>query len=604
MKKSIVYSLMTLLTGSCFLVACSDWDDHFDATGVVTEKIEIYNGDVVDYMQKTADLSQISALLEEQKMFEDMNKDKDYTLIVCENGFFDETVIQDKAMFAKNCVSDMSVSPDKLVPGYGIATRANKNVWVYAGENGIKIDDYEIVKTIKTQNGYIYYVAGTITVRLSVYEYLQSLGDDYSRIKELVAAYEEEYFDRANSTPDGYDEQGNIKYSDSVIIMRNTLMDRYTEEGVETWNMKDEAYATTLFVPNNELIDRAINNAAACIPVWLNRQPTAADTAKFEKWIVRACFVDRQLTDADVISGAPDFACVGGNQKKIDVVKDQITYPAIDPAYWRPSVQTVDIANKVNLSNGVAYHCTNLKIPNHEVIYRVKSVFYQYWDVMTPQQQEEYFKWENWTLPAIVEEAQSSFQLSTELPTMVYDVLTAIPTEEAHRDSLMCSVTYDGLIYNTETGQLAECNLPAGEYYLRMGFKHSLTYSLSIYFNDSLLMKDICMYATGSNFHFDRGAASDIPHYGEGTIAYGEGFNPDDWMELDPKAIAYDTDGYTVGIVNLKQNGNFKIKVESFDESYLYTPADTTNWAATRNKNNVTQLMMYHWCLRPTLKNY
>lgn len=604
MKKSIVYSLMTLLTGSCFFTACSDWDDHFDATGVVTEKIEIYNGDVVDYMQKTADLSQISAILKEQKMFEDMNTDMDYTLIVCDNNHFDETIIQDKAMFAKNCVSDMSISPDKLVPGYGIATRANKNIWVNAGENGTKIDDYEIIKTIKTENGYIYYVAGTITVRLSVYEYLQSLGDDYSRIKELVASYEEEYFDRANSTPDGYDEQGNIKYSDSVIIMRNTLMDRYTEEGVETWNMKDEAYATTLFVPNNELVDRAINNAADCIPVWLNRQPTAADTAKFEKWIVRACFVDRQLTDADVIPGAPDFACVGGNQKKIDVVKDQITYPSIDPAYWRPSVQTVDIANKVNLSNGVAYHCTNLKIPNHEVIYRVKSVFYQYWDVMTPEEQEEYFKWENWTYPDIVENAQGEFQLSQSLPTMYYHVLTAIPTEEAHRDSLMCSVTYDGLIYNTETGQLAECNLPAGEYYLRMGFKHSLTYSLSIYFNDSLLMKDICMYATGSNFHFDRGAASEVPHYGEGAIAYGEGFNPDEWMELNPKAIAYDTDGYTVGIVNLKQNGNFKIKVESFDESYLYTPADTTNWGAARNNKNVTQLMMYHWCLRPTLKNY
>lgn len=604
MKRFVRYSMLTLLTGAMLTASCTGWDEHFNVVDTNSDHIEIYAGDVASYVKNASDLTKIASVFDSQAMFDDMYTDRGYTLIVCGDNDFDAAIVGDGVMFAKNCISDMSISPDKLVPGYGIATRSNKNVWVYAGSDAVKIDDYEVVKTVKADNGYIYYVAGTIAVRPSVYEYLQSLGDDYSRFKELVAKYEEVYFDAESSIPDGYDEQGNVVYSDSVIIMRNTLMDRYTEDGLEIWNMKDEAYASTMFVPNNQLVDRAISNAAACIPVWLNRQPTAADTAKFEKWIVRACFVDRRLPEAEVMAGAPDFACVGGHLKKIDVVRDQVTYPSIEPAYWRPSVQTVDVANKVNLSNGVAYHCNNLKIPNHEVIYRVKSVFYQYWDVMTPAQKEEYFKWDNWTLPQIVQNAQSEFQLSQSLPTMYYHVLTAIPTEEAWRDSLMCSVTYDGLQYNTETGQLSECNLPAGEYYLRMGFKHSLTYSLSIYFNDSLLVKDMCMYATGSNFHFDRGAASEVPHYGEGAIAYPEGFNPDEWIELDPKAIAYDTDGYTVGVVNLKQGGNFKIKVESYDQSYLYEPADSTNWALERNKNNVSQLMMYHWCLRPTIKNY
>lgn len=69
-------------------------------------------------------------------------------------------------------------------------------------------------------------------------------------------------------------------------------------------------------------------------------------------------------------------------------------------------------------------------------------------------------------------------------------------------------------------------------------------------------------------------------------------------LELDPKSVAYDTDGYQVAVVNLPTDGNFRIKIESSDEAMFYT---TTNG---RTKNNVSQLMMYHWCLRPTKNNY
>jgi hypothetical protein len=286
----------------------------------------------------------------------------------------------------------------------------------------------------------------------------------------------------------------------------------------------------------------------------------------------------------------------------VDKQADQTYYSNtnVDAAYWRPSVQTVNTNNKVTLSNGVAYYCTNLKIPTHVIIYRIKSKFYQLWRALdnTPELQAQYFRWNHWTSVMVIDECQGSFTLSKTLPTMYYNELTAIPDDEAMADSLPCSVEYDGLQYIEADNSVRECNLPAGEYYLRMGFKHSLQYSLSIWFNDSLLVKDMVMYAQGSNFHFDRGAAAPVPHYGENGIAYPEGFDPDYWMEQDEKAIAYDTDGYTVGIIRLAHSGNFRIKVESSDMSSIFDPT------ATRNKNNVKQLMMYHWCLRPTKNNY
>lgn len=86
--------------------------------------------------------------------------------------------------------------------------------------------------------------------------------------------------------------------------------------------------------------------------------------------------------------------------------------------------------------------------------------------------------------------------------------------------------------------------------------------------------------------------------FGSSSIGYPEGFDAQAWFELDPKSVAYDTDGYQVAVVNLPTDGNFRIKIESSDEAMFYT---TTNG---RTKNNVSQLMMYHWCLRPTKNNY
>lgn len=365
------------------------------------------------------------------------------------------------------------------------------------------------------------------------------------------------------------------------------------------------------------------------------------------------------------MTGAPDFYAVGGYVRTIDESQDLEEYNLSDSAYWRPSVQLVDPTRTDTLSNGLVYYLSDFKIPNHVVIYRVKARFYEIWAAMSDAQKAQYFRWTNWTDPLICNDAQSSFTLSETLPTMYYHVLTAVPTQEAIQaatavdslnksrtllssaeitldslrtitspdsltvaaidsltrsiDSLtliipqqesfaagvkesdyLCSVEYDGLLYNSSDKNfgLVECNLPAGEYNLRMGFKHSLTYSLSIYFNDRLLVKDMSMAAQGSNFHFDRGGASEMTFFGPLSITYPEGFDAQAWFELDPKSIAYDTDGYQVAVVNIPTDGNFRIRVESSDVASIITT--TTD----RSKNNLAQLMMYHWCLRPTVNNY
>jgi hypothetical protein len=608
------------------MAGCSDWDDHYDEVSpTTTAAVEVYDGDVAGYLASQSELSTLYGAFQSAGLTAGLTGSKTCTAVVTSNGNVAGSV---SAAAAKNLVSDVAFNPSSLIDGNGIYMLSGKNLWITQQAGNYYLNEQKVSKIVKANNGYVYYVDGYISVEPSVYEYIQSLGNDYSIFKALIAEFEEEYFDASASTPAGVDEMGNTYYSDSVISVRNTLMDRYTSEGLPTWNMRSEAYQSTVFIPNNDLVKKAYYNALDSIPAWLNRAPTAQDSLKFRKWIVESCFVDDRLAAADVAPTAQgQFECVGGNVREKDDATDTEKFTAIDAAQWKPSVQTVDAYNGINLSNGVAYHLTDYKIPNHIVIYRVKSKFYITWAALNAKQQGYgtsgpteggYFRWTNFADPLIVNEAQGSFELSATLPTMYYNVLTAVPDPVALADTLPVSVEYDGILYNTDDRNfgLAEVSLPAGEYYLRMGFKHSLRYSISIYFGDAdeelgeknLLVEDMSLIATGSNFHFDRGGAMEgLDFYGSEGIGYPEYFDWRWWYDQDPvqyqKASAYDTDGYQVAIVTLKKPGNFKIKIESNDMARLYKGVYGTD-VSNRSKGNVQQLMMYHWCLRPTTNNY
>ncbi len=591
-------SLLCLAVGAT-TASCSDWDDHYDEAAVTASEAEVYDGDIVSYINSNGQLSTIAGIFRQAGALDVSSPDKEYTFVVSENSILDGEIIADPVSFANNCISDIAVSPSELRDGFGINNRAGKTLWIYGQGKGLTIDGASIEKTVKTRNGYVYIIEGVLPVRPSVYEYLKQLGDDYSLFKGLVAKYEQRVFDREHSAATGVNQAGEVVY-DTVWVTRNTLMDRYTSGGVEQWNMRDENYVTTMFIPNNELVERAVRSALDSIPSWLNRQATEADREKFEEWIVRACFSDKRLETSQVSAGAADFTTVGGHKMVVDQVADLTTYKAAEDTWWRPSVQTVDTNNRVNLSNGYAYYCTNLKIPNHVVIYRVKTRFYQIWDAANIRNDEsmmqEYFDWTNLGLFATSISTLTSYDALYKYgwPIIDYNLLSACPTDDAIDDSLTVAVEYKGLVYDAKNDLALPVNLPAGEYYLRMGFERSTTYRISIYFNG-----DFVWEGRADVMNADR-IANDIPTYGIMAPGYPEGFDPDDWREYDANVAAYDTDGYTVGIVNMKRSGNFRIRVESSDMAYRSVIRST----AAGDSGNKFQLFMYHWCLRPTHNNY
>lgn len=620
--------------------SCSEWDDHYDEANIAsTSNVIVYDGTISDFIKSAqgtileytatqsdpvggsnygkSDISKMATLFVNTGIANSLDANQSYTLIACENEGYDENNITDAAAYTKYCTADMALAPSVLKDGFGIQTRLGKQIWINGDGDNQTLDGSKIKVVVKANNGYVYVIDKMLSIHPSVYEYLLSLGDEYSTFKNMVTKYDYEWFDKENSTIIGIAQDGSTLY-DSVKVIRNTLMDRYYADGQPMWNMRDEQYNSTLFIPTNDQVSAAIEDACAKVSKWFNgREATEEEKAKFEEWIVKACFVDKKLDTEQVGELGELFECVGGCREIVDVAADKTTYESIDAAYWHPGVQRANTSDAVQLSNGVAYHLNKFKIPNHVIISRVKARHYIIWDALGAELQGKYYKWNGLTEPKIVNDAQGSFYNNTttmgDWPDINYHVITAIPTEEAVEDSAICSVEYTGLV-SDDNETYYECNLPAGEYNLRMGFVHSLKYSLSVYFQDEIDiedgkyqvgMKDVAMSATASNFHFDRGGASDIPNYGDTyNIGYPDGYDPASWLEINENAYLYDTDGWQVNTVTMKKEGTFKIRVESKNMSRIWGEYIKANPNYTRDKNNKNQLMMYHWCLRPTPNNY
>lgn len=603
MKKYSFKFITALIAPILILSACNNtWEDHYATQSLSSnDQIQVFKGKVEEYLRSTPEFSTQHKLFVQAGIYDKMLPRQEYTILLYPDNIMANSVYASDSTYAAYCISDFALAPAQMTEGLGIHTWYGKNIWIRMHNGQPLINDCPIAEVIRTQDAYIYRIdEKLIPVNLSVYEVINNLDEaQYSKFKALIRLFEQTYFDPDKCTPAGTNEQGNTIYADSVKgwTTRNVLMDRYTVEGQDFWNMRNETYNSTVFIPSNAVLEAAIDTALARIPLWLRRNATAADRSKFEKWLVQACFVDRSL-EAEEVRGKEDIDCVGGYLKDS---LENTRFRQSDNVMWRPTVQIVRTDDVISASNGKLYFVDWMKIPNNVIIYRLKSRFYELWNNMNQEQRNHYFRWDHWIDPMVLNDAQGSFQLSETLPTMYYHVLTAIPDKDARRDSLVCSLTFDGVLFNQNNPrnqQIQECFIPAGEYYLRMGFKHSLLYSLSIQFCDTLLVKDMVMYAQGSNFHFDRGSVSVVDNYGESSIGYPEGYNWHDWSSLSDKAQAYDTDGYPVAIVNMKQDGNFTITISSSDMSYLYT------YGADRNTHNVSQLMMYHWCLRPTKNNY
>ena len=569
MKK--IYSILITSLTLLFSFSCSDkWDDHYSKGEVVvnSNEVTVVDSKAKDYIKSDSDLSFVSGLFEEQGIFAKMDsKDQLFTVLVYPNGPMADATIDDPEFFAATCVCDLAITPTKLSDGLSIQMWNGKYLSVSVEKstsgNNIYIADSRISRIVQTNDGYLYIMESPIYAPKSLYEYLSGLGENYSLFKQLVASYEEKVFDRDNSIPKGVDATGNTVY-DSVFVTQNMLMDRYNSGGSETWNMRSEYYSSTVLIPSNSLITNALENAYSYIRNALNRDPTASDSTKFKEWIIKSSFYDYVLTPGE-LEGETDLYSVAGYQKDAT--------SSTSGVQWKPAVQRVNSSSPVELSNGIAYYETSLKIPNNVVVYRIKNRFY-IWENCNEAEKAEYFKWTNLENVDIYDNGQ--FGPIGPWPAVYYKCLRASPTEEATANKLPVSVEYTGISLNDD-GTVSVVKVPPGEYYLRMGFRsNKYPWRLDIYFNDELVAEEV-----NPNIHYDRSGAG-----------YPEGYNYKDWYSTDKKSGNYDRDGADIAIVTVTGTEPQPINLKMVSNNM------------TEGSGSAYRMIIYCWTLRPTDNNY
>ena len=560
---------------SLTMAGCSDtWDEHYtpDGSTVNNNDVEIVDASLTQYLSEESSIASMYQLLEETGLIEQMNqREQLYTVLAVEGDTrVEETQTgedeadSDKLYTAQSHVSDVAISPSNIKDGQRILMWNGKYLSISktedaSGESIIKFNNATVTKTVKTNNGYVYYIDQLVEAPRSMYEMIEKLGDDYSIFREMVMARNVRTFDEFNSTIIGVDNTGNNVY-DSVFV---TKLPYFENEG---FDITSENLTATMLIPSNEVINAAMEEARQKLADWdLEREDSV-----LQNWILQTMFYDKTYTKADI----EGFASSEDTQDMRSVFGTQ----------WRTTVQEIDLDNPVAMSNGTAYYVTKLKIPTNVLIFRLKD-YYRYYEYLTDSEKNTYFQTVNLSYDQIRKSGnmsglgwpQGGFPLITN-----YYVLSFALTDENVKSY---ELTFTPFKYEEDasspSGHVTSAyNVPPGEYDLCLGFeqaKNGQLGAIDVYFNGELVKTISESETKGSKYHYDRS--------GQG---YPEGFDVDQASkDGNSSAGKYDRDGTKIGTVTIEG-----------------TEAKPITLRFVGSGNALTNLWLYHWCLKPTKNCY
>lgn len=541
-RLTYILGLITL-----FFVGCNEkWDNHYDEN----ESSINANTTILEYLKSNSDYDKFVAALEETGVAEELTRDQNLTVWAVNNDAMDQ--LKDlEALFTDTFImqyhiNNLSLGYAKLSDGLRMRSVNGKYIAVTMDDTNTYVADATVIKTDQfCKNGVVHEIDHLMEPVISIYEYLQALGDDYSTIVDTIFNANDTVFDVVNSTPIGVDLSGNTIY-DSVFVIENALLSQV--------DFRSEFSQITMFLPNNDVIDDCL--------VALNEQlvslgtPEAFDTTYAFQWIKGALFYEGVMREIDP------------NTDLVSPIRFNPTNAIDKEIVWRTSVQQVDNSSKP-MSNGIIYDVTKMKIPNNIVIDRIKSLVH-YYEFTDSVSRPDLINFINVAEPV----ASNAYPKTTDSydftkyggPKGQYKILYmrgASPT-----DDLPLAVEFSPLKIETlpeNTISASEMLIPAGEYKFYMGFWSKNHPYVNFYFNGELVGQEI-------------------------NVDPSNPWNYDRVTETEPGIPKYNGLGGLINIVNVEGEGlqRVKIKVE-FNRL---------------GKGSYEELKMFHWALKPTENNY
>nr|WP_320059003.1 fasciclin domain-containing protein [uncultured Bacteroides sp.] len=552
---NILRKIFSAIILSGCLVACTDsWDSHFSQQEEVIDnsEISVAQTTATDYLKSEKSLSSMYALFEEAGVVKTMDeRDQVYTILVADNEAIaadTSTPTDDKDYLAKSHVSDVSLSPANLTDGQRVLMWNGKylNVSKIKDENGhiiIAFNGTKVKKIVKVNNGFIYILKSYVSSPKSMYEMIEDLGSDYSMFREMIMSRNKKVFDKNASMPIGVDNTGSTVY-DSVFVVTNPYF------VAKKFDLMSESLMATMLIPSNEVITEALNAAKQSLKEW---NMTRADSV-LENWIFQAVFFNQKYTKLD-------FA------NNIDIT-------SVFDKQWRTTIQQVDVEHPVQMSNGVAYHITWMKIPTNVLIYRLKDYF-KWYEYLSADDKASYFASEN----LVFEKCETKVTAWSGWPAGGFpEIENRVLRYKLENTAVQeYTLNFTPLKYKANGAgsyTAAPYMIPPGEYDLCLGFEQKLGHDVEISFDKDYVSTITASQLTSTTFHYDRG--------GQG---YPEGYDLS--KATNSKKSNYDRDGGKIGEVTISGTQARSILI-------------------TLKGKKVTngKTCFHHWCLRPTKNCY
>lgn len=534
--------------------SCSDtWDEHYlnDESKVNNNSITIVNESLTNYLSHESSLSSMHQLFTETGMIEELQKKEQmYTILAVESAI--PASADEKKYVAQTYISDASISPSNMVDGQRILMWNAKYLNISkteteTGETTIKFNNATVTKITKLTNGYLYILDQAVNSPRSMYEIIENLGDDYSIFREMILSRNELTFDKEASTIIGVDNTGNTVY-DSIFTVKAPYFEK------KGFDIMSENLTATMLIPSNEIVTEALSTARQKLSDW----GLVREDSILENWIFQSVFFKKVYSKQDFDS----------NEDLTSVFSQQ----------WRTTIQKVDLDNPIAMSNGTAYHVTKMKIPTNVLIYRLKDCFY-YYQYLTAEEKETYYKATNLAYKEVKDNGNHPGWAAMGFPkiyyyTLMYDL--ADPTNKSY------TLDFTPFMYESTGGsdhKLTPYKVPAGTYEVCVGFaqeKNKKLGNITIYVNGEKIGTVSESAHSSTTYHYDRGGNN-----------YPEGFDASAASKAGvSKPTNYGRDGGMVGTITI--TGEAKPIVIRYEAS----------------GNSLSQAILYHWCLKPTIDCY
>lgn len=534
MKK--IYFL--LVSTVILLSSCNErWTEYYSKSSNTEENT---NMTIVEYLGAHPEYSKFTELLTKTGLNTELSKDQQLTLWVPNNAAMDASgVSETDTIRMKYHINHLPFLRSDLKNGLRILSLNGIYFQITASGDTVYANSSQVLKSIHLKDGVIHEISALMKSRINIYDYLKNLSADYSMIRDTIFKYSVERFDKANSIPISVDKTGNTVY-DSVFYVYNPIFDKV--------KFNSEFSQFTIFLPSNATINDCFQTLQSTYAK-MGKTVVKSDSTLAWTWIKQAMFYSGEITDFS----------------KTDISS---AYGKI----WRTTVQQLDLANPINMSNGLIYNVTKLKIPNNVIITRIKSLaeYWEYQDLekLYPSPDDLY------TFKGLATSGNPKVFVAdaTPKPTILanYVVLEASGNADSNDEF---SVEFPPLerYLSAADGKfhVRIMEVPTGEYNLYMGFQSSGHPYVFVYFN-------------GVQIGTENQASLSTP------------WNYDRVTETDPTTAKWDGLGGLIGVVNVtREDGtsgmaSFKIKVK---------------WSRN-DPAGIKRMRIYHWALKPTANNY